>query len=188
MANFNMTAIQKIVNELELTAQLIPSATNPRNCSKILVNGKELKSSQWTKAEAYAELSAIKDGSCSVKQLDNFMAGMENFGNNIKDLIDFSQPIGYVMKDYMDLQESSYREFDNTYTYKYDTWVNMLENDMNLVRRLIDSKEVYNINGFIYSNVELINCMKHFAEAHNLKKSNEELQQAVNNFVSYVNR
>ena len=54
-----MKTIQTVVNTLGLTAQLVPSPTNEKNCKYVIVNGIQYKSSQWTRDDAEAVLSDI---------------------------------------------------------------------------------------------------------------------------------
>lgn len=62
MANSNLKSIQRIVNKLGLKAQIIPNPNNPLNCSKILIQGQELKCSQWSSIEAETRLSDFVEG------------------------------------------------------------------------------------------------------------------------------
>ena len=62
MANSNLKSIQRIINKLGLKAQVIPSTNNPLNCNKILIQGQELKCSQWSSIEAETRLSDFVEG------------------------------------------------------------------------------------------------------------------------------
>ncbi len=66
MANKNLKCIREIVENLNLQAQIIPSASNPLNCQKIIIQGHEFKCSQWTKTIAEVKLAEFKENkTCS---------------------------------------------------------------------------------------------------------------------------
>ena len=118
MANFNMASIKKIVAKLELTdIQLIPS-TNPNNCSKILYKGKEYKSSQWTKAEAFVILSELKEGNtCEVSANEDRETGDE------------------IIARYIDMQNRTFNsvltEYISKNNFSYEQWLDTLFNFYN---------------------------------------------------------
>lgn len=101
MANTNMRQAQRIVTELELQAQLIPSATNPLNCVYILVNGQKIKSSQLNGKEIREILENIKCGNKVEEERK------ETTKANIKELIPFNCPINETLKQYILLQANS---------------------------------------------------------------------------------
>lgn len=128
MANTNMKQAQKIVTELELQAQLIPSATNPLNCVYILVNGQKIKSSQLNGKQLREVLESVK---CGNKVEDE---RKETTKANIKELIPFNCSINETLKQYIILQANSE--------------LNILDNWLNSVIDFycIDDNDSYNTN------------------------------------------
>ena len=98
MANSNMKQAQQIVRELNIEAQLIPSATNPLNCRFIIIGNQKLKTSQWTSNQLREALEGIKNG-CKVES-----ERKETFKANIKNLIPFNCSINETFQEYIKLQ------------------------------------------------------------------------------------
>lgn len=179
MANFNMSAIKTIVNNLGLECQLIPS-NNPRNCKYVVIQGKQLKSSQWTKAEAEAILLSYKEGNCKKSEIENiFNIETDNRGN-IRDLIDFEhETLTNCLETLRSLTESSNLNSVNSWV---NTMTDFFRNEMsnnvdvqgcaNKIKNMFDNKEVIILNGFVYSTYELKNVINIWQEVHNIKEIN----------------
>lgn len=155
MANYNMTSIKRIVADLGLEGvQLIPS-TNPNNCSKILYKGKEYKSSQWTKSEAEAVLTELKEGvKCTI-----------NNANECRESGD------EIIARYIDMQNKSFNtvltEYLNMDKVPYSAWVSQLYNFYNtnedgkeinkdfnaesIARKLLEDRKNIIFKGNVYS-------------------------------------
>lgn len=173
MANFNMSAIKTIVNNLGIECQLIPSEANPRNCKYILINGKQLKSSQWTKAEAEAILMEYKNG-CKPSELA-FLTNNENT-NNLKELIHFQgSTLTNCLEEYRKLTESSIINSVNNWV---EVMTDFFRNDIskrvdieacaNKIKNMIDSKQVILLNNYVYTSYGLKEVIKAWQEANNI--------------------
>ena len=155
MANYNMASIKRIVADLGLEGvQLIPS-TNPNNCSKIIYKGKEYKSSQWTKSEAEAVLTELKDGyTCNI---NNANESRESGEEVIARYIDMqNKSFNTVLAEYMNKDKTSY----NTYLQQLETFYNTDDegntinkdfNAANILNRLLDNKSIVIYKGNVYS-------------------------------------
>lgn len=191
MANYNMSAIKRIVNELGLECQLIPS-NNPLNCKYVIVNGAKLKSSNWTKAEAESVLMSIKEDGCKKSAIDN-MFNTESNKSNLKELIHFeNNSLTNCLEDFRSLTESSKLN-------KVNTWVNTMTdfftNEMsgkadtqacaNKIKNMIDTKQIRVINGFIYSSYELTNVIKTWQESNNISL-NINYNMAIDKYINAV--
>ena len=180
MANYNMSGIKKIVAKLGLQCQLIPSETNPLNCKYIMIQGKQLKSSQWSKTEAEAILSGYTNNPCTTHELDAFDEFFKNNTSekgNKKELIHFhGQSLTSCFEKFRQMTEN-----DNMYNVKswIDTMTDCFTNDVSnkadivscadKIKNMLDSKEVYILNGFVYSTFELTNIIKLWQNENNIK-------------------
>jgi hypothetical protein len=192
MSNFNMSAIKRIVNELGLECQLIPSSSQPKTCLKVIINGRELKASNWTKAEAESILISIKEEGCKKSAIDN-MFNTENTGSNLKELIHFeSNTLTNCLEEFRKITESSKQN-------KVNTWVNTMTdfftNEIsgktdtqacaNKIKNMIDTKQIRVINNFIYSSFELTNVIKTWQELNNINL-NINYNMAIDKYINAV--
>ena len=178
MANFNMSAIKKIVNELQINAQLIPSPTQPLNCKYVIIDGKQLKSSQWTKVQAETVLYEYKQGGCNKQAIPNDMTyfNFQDTQENLKELIHFeNETLTYCLESFRQLTEQSS-------VYSVNSWVNTMtdfftneftnrvdvEGCATKIKNMIDTQEVFIINGFVYSNKELEHVIETWKEINNI--------------------
>lgn len=196
MANFNMSAIRKIVNELQINAQLIPSPSQPLNCKYVIIEGKQLKSSQWTKTQAENILIEYKEGGCNKNSIPDDMSyfNMIDTKSNLQELIHFQdEALTYCLESFRQLQEqssiNSVNSWVNTMT---DFFTNEISNKTdvegcaNKIKMLIDTKEVFIINGFVYSNKELENVIKTWKEVNNIN-SNINIMDVIIKYSKRVN-
>lgn len=177
MANYNMSGIKKIVTELGLTCQLIPS-TNPLNCKYIIINGQQLKSSQWSKTEAEAVLSQYTDNPCSktLKAIDNIFKNNTDTSNK-KELIHFhGKSLTSCLEAFRELTESEE-------TSKINRWIETMTDSFtneisgkadttacaNKIKSMIDNKQVIILNNYVYTPFELTNIIKIWQEENNIK-------------------
>ena len=196
MANNNLVAIRKVVNQYELQAQLIPNPNNPNNCSRVIVNGKEFKTTQWTKADAIDKLYELQGNPCKKEGfteynfadaiIDGFLHYYKSMSLHFTELINFKQTIGCVLKEYMELVET-------TETNQYQKWVTVMqdehgENASNKIKSMLDSHEVYHVRGYIYNNFELVELFNLFCKTNNLTKTNDEIQQAIYKFINFISK
>lgn len=152
MANFNMSAIKYLVNNLGLTAQLIPSPTQPLNCKYVIINGKQLKSSQWTKTQAENILLEYKEGGCTKKAIPDNMS-FEHIVDPIKEIKKFIEFKGnsltYCLEKYRTMTE-------NDDIYSVNHYLDTLEDihgdsALNILDNLLNNNEIFIINEFVYS-------------------------------------
>ena len=95
MANYNMSFTKKMVNQLGLTVQLIPS-NNPLTCSKIIAGTQVFRVANKTNAEIEAILMALKEGCKTVSS--EFRA--DNNTGNIEKFINLNQTINKCLAEY----------------------------------------------------------------------------------------
>lgn len=194
MANYNLSGIKKIVNKLGITCQLVPSDAQPLNCKYVIVNGVQLKSSQWSKTEAEAILSQYTDNPCK-QQLKAFdeVETLNNNGN-IKELIHFeNETLTYCLEEFRKLTEKSH-------VYSLNNWIKTMtdfftnevsgKTDVDAcaikVKNMIDTKEVHILNNFVYTNLDFTNVIKAWQEANNIKQS-INYTNVINKYVEAVN-
>ena len=179
MSNFNMSFIKTIVNNLDLECQLIAGA-NPRTCKYIIIQGKQLKTSNWTKAEAEAVLLTYKEENCKKSEIEDiFNIETDNRGN-IKDLIDFEhETLTSCLEKLRSFTEASdlnkVKSWVETMT---DLHRNEISNRVDInkcakkIKNMFDNKEVVILNGFIYSTYELKNIVEIWQKIHEVKGIN----------------
>ena len=175
MSNFNMSAIKTIVNNLGLECQLIPGA-NPRTCKYILINGKQLKTSNWTKAEAEAILTEYKEGCIKTNEFNTLFQNNKDT-NNLKELIYFKgQTLTNCLEEYRKLTESSNLNKVNSWVeVMTDFFRNETSNNVNIqacadkIKSLIDSKQVILLNNFVYTNVGLKEVIKTWLDENSIQ-------------------
>ena len=95
MANYNMSFTKKMVNQLGLTVQLIPS-NNPNTCSKIIAGTQVFKVANKTNAEIEAILTALSEGCKTVAS--DFRA--DNNVGNIEKFINLNQSLNKALVEY----------------------------------------------------------------------------------------
>lgn len=177
MSNYNMSAIKKIVNNLGIECQLVAGA-NPLTCKYVIIQGKQLKSSAWTKAEAEAVLTSYKEGDCKKSMLDISLTLESTNKSNIKDLILFeNNSLTYCLEEFRKLTESSninkVKSWVNTMT---DFFTNETSNKTdvdacaNKIKNMFDTKQIRVINNYIYSTLELTNIIKTWQDVNNIKQ------------------
>ena len=177
MANNNLKAIEKVASSLGLAYQVIPSATNPLNCSKLLVNGKEFKTTQWTKIQAEAILDDFVNG-CTKTTLQEVerpapFACLFPIAN--RKLLD-------VLDSYRIHVENTMNILDNVKANHYNTWIDELlrfyDNDVNkvadVIHNQIKTKQIYVIDGYVYIHLSLTYLIKEWIATNNLKFDNVE--------------
>jgi predicted HNH restriction endonuclease len=95
MANYNMSFTKKMVNQLGLTVQLIPS-NNPLTCSKIIAGTQVFKVANKTNAEIEAILTALSEG---CKTISSDLRADNNTGN-IEKFINLNQSLNSALVEY----------------------------------------------------------------------------------------
>lgn len=196
MSNFNMSAIQRIVNNLGLQAQLIPSAVQPRTCIKVIVNGVEFKSSNWTKAEAEAILTGCKEGCTKqdLKDLNNMtFETIVNPIDELKKFIDFeNKSLTSCLEGFRELTEkSSVNALNHWINTMTDFFTNEISNKAdttacaNKIKNMFDTKQVRLINGYVYSNSELTNVIKTWQDINNVN-ANINYNMAIDKYINAV--
>lgn len=179
MANYNLSGIKKIVTKLGITCQLIPSDAQPLNCKYVIVNGVQLKSSQWSKTEAEAILSQYLDNPCKQQAVALDDVFSINNNGNLKELIHFeNETLTYCLEEFRKLQEQSIvNHVSNWVKTMTDFYTNEISNNTdtdacaNKIKSMVDNKEVYILNNYVYSSLELQNVIKYWIEANNIKQS-----------------
>ena len=190
MSNYNMSAIKSIVNRLGLECQLIAGA-NPLTCKYIMIQGKQLKTSQWTKAEAEAVLIEYKEG-CKASQLP-FLTQVNTDTNNLKELIYFKgQTLTSCLEEYRKLTETSNINKVNSWVETMtDFFTNEISNKTNVdacankIKSLIDSKQVIILNNFVYTSYGLKEVIKTWLDVNNIKV-NINYNEAINKYIKAV--
>ena len=195
MANFNMSAIKNLVNTLGLTAQLIPSPTQPLNCKYVIINGQQLKSSQWTKTQAENILLEYKEGGCTKKAIPDSIT-FETVINPIDELKKF---IKFENNSLTNCLESFRQLTELSHTYSLNNWINTMTdffiNDIskkadttacaNKIKSMLDNKEVRIINNFVYTTNELTLIIKTWQDINNIK-ANINYNMAIDKYINAV--
>ena len=190
MANYNMGFTRKIVAELGLSAQLIPS-NNPYTCAKIIIGLQEFKVANKTNAEIEAILRAVKGGCKNVKE--EFRA--ETNTGNIEKFINLNQSINRVFLEYMQHVQS-----DNTNTvgnwqdmlinfYCYDDEGNELNNISqveNTMNSLLNKKDIVIHNNYIYTKEGVKELIKKWAKFN--KVDNINVEGITNKFIQVLDK
>ena len=198
MANYNMSGIKKIVAKLGLQCQLIPSEANPLNCKYIMIQGKQLKSSQWSKTEAEAILSGYTNNPCTTHELDaldEFFKNNTSETGNKKELIHFqNQSLTSCFEKFRELTE-------NNVIYSVGAWIETMTDFFtnetsgkadtttcaNKIKSMIQNREVYILNGFVYSTHELTSIIKLWQKENNIKNS-INYGMVINNYINAVKK
>ena len=195
MANFNMSAIKNIVNTLGLTAQLIPSPTQPLNCKYVIINGQQLKSSQWTKTQAENILMEYKEGGCTKKAIPDDMK-FETVINPVDELKRF---IKFENNSLTNCLESFRQLIESSHVYSLNHWINTMTdfftNEVNKktdttacankIKSMLDNKEVRIINNFVYTTSELTLIIKTWQDMNNIK-ANINYDTAIDKYIDAV--
>ena len=192
MSNYNMSAIKKIINNLGIECQLVAGA-NPLTCKYIIIQGKQLKSSNWTKAEAEAVLTSYKDGDCKKSDIESIFNIESTNNSNIKDLIHFeNNSLTNCLEDFRKLTESTnYNKVKSWVNTMTDFFTNEISNktDINAcadkIKSMFDTKQIRVINGYIYSNFELTNIIKTWQSINNIK-TNINYNSVINKYINAV--
>ena len=184
MSNFNMSAIKRIVNQLGLEAQLIPSAVQPKTCIKVIINGIEFKSSNWTKAEAESILLSCKEGEFKKEVLRSQEDTREIIVNPKEELnriIDFkNKPLTYCLEEYRTLTETSNVNSLKHYTEIMKDFHGELAE--NKARELINNNMVYIVNSYVYTFKGLQDVIDTWAEANQYINKIDH-KQVINKYV-----
>ena len=178
MSNYNMSAIKTIVNRLGLECQLVAGA-NPLTCKYIMIQGKQLKTSNWTKAEAEAVLTEYKENGCKKSELPDNMnySNIVDNSSNLKELITFkNQSLTNCLEEYRKLTESSNVNKVNSWVETMtDFFRNETSNNVNIqacadkIKSLIDSKQVIILNNYIYTNYGLKEVIKTWLDENGMQ-------------------
>jgi hypothetical protein len=190
-----MSAIKNLVNTLGLTAQLIPSPTNPLNCKYVIINGSQLKSSQWTKTQAENILLEYKEGGCKKQAIPDSI----NFETVINPVDELKKFIKFENNSLTNCLESFRQLTELSHTYSLNNWINTMTdfftNDMsnkadttacaNKIKSMFENKEVRIINNFVYTTSELTLVIKTWQDINNIK-ANINYNIAIDKYINAV--
>ena len=195
MANYNLSGIKKIVAELGLTAQLIPSPSQPLNCQYVIINGQKLKSPQWSKTQAENILIEYKEGGCKKSALPDNMA-FENIINPVEEL---KKHILFENKSLTSCLEKFREVTESSHVYSLNNWINtmtdLFTNDITCkadtdacashIKNMFDTKQVRLINGYVYTTSELTLIIKVWHDTNNIK-ANINYDMAIDRYINAV--
>lgn len=174
MSNYNMSFTKKMVNQLGLTVQLIPS-NNPLTCSKIIAGTQEFRVANKTNAEIEAILMALKEGCKTVSS--DFRA--DNNTGNIEKFINLNQSINKCLAEYtnhvlnneIDTVATWHDQLINFYCYDdNDNEIDGLNKVSDVMNTLLDTKQVAIYKNHIFTiegTVELVKKWHKFNKLDN---------------------
>lgn len=212
MATQNLKRIIKAVNANGIIAQVIPSPSNPLNSFKVICNGIEFKSSQWTSedienfvefaqgklsADCVAGVSVAKQkintahGTTVIKESENWINQLMTYADGVKSLIQLKgQSLNTVINAYMDLTENANNVMGNNLNY-YKDWVESMkhwhDNAKIKVLAMLQNKEVFIMNEYVYSKVGMYNLIKNWFGENDIPTNDDKINSIIEKWVACYN-
>ena len=182
MANYNFKAIQKVVNELGLVAQIIPNENNPLNCAKVIIKNQVFKTTQWTGIQAYQILSNFKEyGNCNTTSCNE---ARESGSDMISNIIPMkNKTFNEVLIEYIRYIREDEKNTFNNWTnqlynfYNLDEQDNVINENFNIsdvIEKIYETGNVINYNGYVLNNKGIEYLIRAWHKENNNKIDSEK--------------
>lgn len=204
MATQNLKRIIKAVNDNNIMAQVIPSPSNPKNSFKVVCNGIEFKSSQWTNEDIalfveYAQGKIQADvlnassvalqkvntahGTTAIKEADNLEKQLRTYADGIAHTIQLK---GQSLTDVLNAYFNTDGLTEDCLTY-YKNWINSMKHwhvDAKAkVLELLNKKQCFIFNEYVYTNYGIYYLVKNWACENDMQYSEDKIKMIVNKII-----